>query len=224
MKRLLLPLIAALALPTAVNSETYLRLGIGSLKKDKTTTEHFSTGASDPPVLQKVIGEMNFEDGLLGDIAIGKEFKNFRGEISFQYHKGKLGDTYASADGITVKTITNDPQVNNLALMAIFYKDFYKEKKISPYLGIGFGYSHFLIDDSETTVGSYTENVDYEASNSFAYTFKGGMNYQINNKFGLFGEISYLSPIDLRGKTTQSEINFSEIDSYVFSTGIKITL
>ena len=44
------------------------------------------------------------------------------------------------------------------------------------------------------------------------------------NKFGLFGEISYLSPIDLRGKTTQSEINFSEIDSYVISTGIKITL
>ena len=71
---------------------------------------------------------MNFEDGLLGDIAIGKEFKNFRGEISFQYHKGKLGDTYASADGITIKTITNDPQVNNLALMAIFYKDFFISK------------------------------------------------------------------------------------------------
>ena len=224
MKRLLLPLLAALALPTAVNSETYLRLGVGSLKKDKTTTEHFSTGASDPPVLQKVIGEMNFEDCLLGGIAIGKEFKNFRGEISFQYHKGKLGDTYATADGITVQTTTNDPQVNSFALMAILYKDFYKEQKISPYLGIGFGYSHFLIDDYETTVGSYTENVENEASNSFAYTLKGGMTYQINNKLGLFGEISYLSPIDLRGKTTQSEINFSEIDSYVISTGIKITL
>ena len=224
MKRLLLPLLAALALPTAVNAETYLRLGVGSLKKDKTTTEHFSTGASDPPVSQKVIGEINFEDGLLGDIAIGKEFKNFRGEISFQYHKGKLGDTYATADGITVQTTTNDPQVNSFALMAILYKDFYKEQKISPYLGIGFGYSHFLIDDYETTVGSYTENVENEASNSFAYTLKGGMTYQINNKLGLFGEISYLSPIDLRGKTTQSEINFSEIDSYVISTGIKITL
>ena len=50
------------------------------------------------------------------------------------------------------------------------------------------------------------------------------MNYQINNKFGLFGEISYISPIDLKGKTTQSEINFSEIESYVLSTGIRIKL
>ena len=50
------------------------------------------------------------------------------------------------------------------------------------------------------------------------------MTYQINNKLGLFGEISYLLLIGLRGKTTQSEINFSEIDSYVISTGIKITL
>ena len=224
MKRLLLPLLAALTLPSAVNSETYMKLGFGSLKKDNTHTEHFSTGASDPPVSEKVIGEINFEDGFLGDIAIGKEFKNFRGEISFQYHKGKLGDTYATADGITVKTNTNDPQVNSFALMAIFYKDFYKEKILSPYLGIGFGYSHFLIDDYENTVPSYTENVDNEASNSFAYTFKGGMTYQINKKLGLFGEISYLSPIDLRGKTIQSEINFSEIDSYAISTGVKITL
>ena len=50
------------------------------------------------------------------------------------------------------------------------------------------------------------------------------MNYQINNKFGLFGEISYISPIDLKGKTTQSEINFSEIESYVLSTRIRLNL
>ena len=38
MKRFLIPLLATLALPTAVNAETYLRLGVGSLKKDSTTT------------------------------------------------------------------------------------------------------------------------------------------------------------------------------------------
>ena len=64
MRKLLIPLLAAIALPSAVNAETYLRLGVGSLKKDKTTTEHFSTGASDSPVSQKVIGEINFENGL----------------------------------------------------------------------------------------------------------------------------------------------------------------
>ena len=224
MSKLSILLLVSLALPTSVNSETYLRLGVGSLKKEKTTTEYFSTGASDPPVSQKVIGEINFKDGFIGDIGIGRAFKNFRGELSFQYHNGKLKDTYATASGVKVQTSTNNPKVNSLSLMAILYKDFYKEKKISPYIGVGFGYSYFLIDDLNETFGAVTENVDNRASNSLTYTYKGGMNYQINNKFGLFGEISYISPIDLKGKTTQSEINFSEIESYVLSTGIRIKL
>ena len=62
MSKLSILLLVSLALPTSVNSETYLRLGVGTLKKDKTTTEYFSTGASDPPVSQKVIGEINYTD------------------------------------------------------------------------------------------------------------------------------------------------------------------
>ena len=54
--------------------------------------------------MQKVIGEINFKDVFKGDIGIGREFKNFRGELSFRYHNGKLKDTYATTSGVKVKT------------------------------------------------------------------------------------------------------------------------
>ena len=73
-------------------------------------------------------------------------------------------------------------------------KDFPRESsKVTPYAGLGLGYTTFDADDQIATIAGTAYSFTFSEESVFTYALKGGIGYEASEKATLFTEASYMN-------------------------------
>jgi len=143
---------------------------------------------------------------------IGKEFGDWRLELA--YNQGTVKSDSFTLSGIGGKfTAAMEPDYEAKVKSYHFnvIKDFNKENKFSPYIGLGAGTTNIDIDAQTITVLTETVNSSSENISVFSWALIGGISYNVNESTSLFSEASYIRTAEFE---LDNEIIPNDKDNY----------
>lgn len=181
----------------------YGRIGIGlSMPGNSDILDYTIPGA-------RVTSE--FKKSMLGSIAVGQEYKNFRFEEELSYQSNE----YHGADIAGVNTPIKG-ELSALTFMVNGYFDFKNYTDYTPYLTAGLGASQMYISDLYVPAMGFgpTSDDDYV----MAYQLGFGLLYKMDSKISIDLNYRYFVPSDPDFNTVQTELA-----SHNISIGLKFT-
>ncbi len=121
-----------------------------------------------------------FDSGLSSEGGIGYDFGRVRTEVTYNYLNSDM-------KSITAGSVDVGVDVNSWFLTAAF--DFRARKQWQPYVAFGLGASDITFNDTKTvSTGEPKPSVIQGSDNVSSYIGKLGLNYDMNDRIGLFGE------------------------------------
>lgn len=139
--------------------------------------------------------------------AIGKKvFDDYRVELNFsQTDLISQGSTITSNNTPVTETADKHPELLVQNYQVFLYRDFNYSKKIKPYLGIGAGRTVYKSNERTSTIAPITCTTKSDYKYDYDYAVKTGLNYQINDTYDFFSEITYqnLKPFTLKDNAVQ---------------------
>tara|TARA_Y100001968_G_scaffold126347_1_gene115277 strand:- start:336 stop:1001 length:666 start_codon:yes stop_codon:yes gene_type:complete len=121
-----------------------------------------------------------FDSGLSAETGIGYDFGRVRTELTYNYLNSDM-------KSITAGSIDVGVDVNSWFFSAAL--DLRASKKWQPYIGFGLGTSDISFNDTKTVAtGEPKPSVVQGSDNVSSYIGKLGLNYDMNDRVGLFGE------------------------------------
>jgi len=167
-----------------------------------------------------ITGTLESDDSALNlNFGLGKEIGNYRVEGSYNQNQIKI-DTLkvGGLKGSYSPEVEVDAKYYQLNVL----RDFNKEKKFSPYVGVGVGFSSINIDEQSDVVQDvqgFSENAEIESEDdsAFSYSLTGGVSYNINKSASFYTEATYI-------KTTKIELgvlDLNDLSQTLISGGLR---
>ena len=208
-------LAAAIAFTSAIPSMVYAQ----DLAAPKSSTAGlyvtgqigYSLQASDSEAIGQNIAvdsdfpaEFDAGDGVVGGIGLGYKFdENFRIEGRFSYREGSFTETEFGTGGRDGEEYILDGDIHSTTLTVEGFYDFPNATAFTPYIKVGVGisdnsYSARLggqgaagFDPFDGAVDGYYDAYADGDSTQFSWNVGFGGNYNISQKFSLYGEYQY---------------------------------
>lgn len=231
--------ISAGAYAKNTESNSYVSLSFGNMSTksssiDGSFTNGFITGAgtSVPGGTElapdtQVGWQTGFKDGNSVNLAYGRNFDSFTGEIELSFlendvdrHSGvTVADTLAIDGedagilitgsenlGATVGQIVADGkgQLDATYLMLNLYKPFELGSAFTPYLGAGLGIADVDVEYNPSDVGIISDS-----DKVLAYQLIAGGSFAINDNFAIYGQYRYRATQDVDVKASLFDADFS---------------
>ena len=147
--------------------------------------------------------------GLTTGLGLGYGYGNgFRGALEFDYHGNDL-------DNVSGVTATGDAQT--LSLMVSGYYDFFRNKTVQPYVGLGFGFAQIDADGVSPVSGSAVNDDDM----AFAFHGSAGVSVALGQQTKLTFTYRYFSVPDLGFTTAAGAAVESDYASHDFLVGLR---
>ena len=97
------------------------------------------------------------------------------------------------------------------------YRDFPKDGKLSPYVGLGLGTTSIELQNYTTTVAGTDVVVTDDGRSLFSWDLKAGVTYDLSERTDLYGEMSYASTAEFN----EDGINYDRIKTFQLGAGVK---
>jgi len=126
---------------------------------------------------------VSFDTGFVAGGALGYAFGSvpIRTELEFAYRTGDASGMPAA--------VASGGDLASTSIMVNGYYMFQTATKFSPYLGLGLGYATEIDFDLDTPTGQQ----QYSDTGNFAYQLMLGTEYEISDRWALYGELRYFS-------------------------------
>ena len=152
------------------------------------------------------------------DIEFGKKIENWRLGLSYTHTSPKQSSVTATTGGVgATASISPKPTYDVDAIMFNVYRDFPKDGKFSPYVGVGLGSTSIEMQTYTTTVAGTDVTVTDDGRSLFTWDVKAGVTYELSEKTDLYGEFSYGSTSSF----DEDGINYDGIKSAQIGAGVK---
>ena len=152
------------------------------------------------------------------DIEFGKKIENWRLGLSYTHTSPKQANVTASTGGVgATASISPKPTYDVDSIMLNVYRDFPKEGKLSPYVGVGLGSTSIEMQTYTTTIAGTDVAVTDDGRSLFSWDVKAGVTYDLSERADLYGEFSYGST----GSFDEDGINYDGIKSAQLGAGVK---
>ena len=152
------------------------------------------------------------------DIEFGKQIENWRLGLSYTHTKPKAENITASTGGVgATASISPKPAFDANSIMFNVYRDFPKDGKLSPYVGLGLGTTSIELQNYTTTVAGTDVVVTDDGRSLFSWDLKAGVTYDLSERTDLYGEMSYASTAEFN----EDGINYDGIKTFQLGAGVK---
>jgi opacity protein-like surface antigen len=153
------------------------------------------------------------------DIEFGKQFnENWRLGLAYSHTEPKQENVTATTGGSGVTaSISPKPTYDVGSLMLNVYRDFPRDGKFAPYVGLGLGSTSIELQTYTTTVAGTDVTVTDDGRSVFSWDVKAGVTYELSDRTDLYGEIAY-------GQTSSFDedgINYDGIKNTNLGLGVK---
>ncbi len=155
--------------------------------------------------------------------ALGKEFKDWRVEFNYGISSLNTESITVTSGGATLSaTITPQLELDVKSYMLYGYKDFNKDEKFKPYIGLGLGYASLSAKDQVARVSGTRLSLKGAEESVFSYAIKGGTAYELSDKTSLFAEVVYqnLSSLSIES-AGYNATNYDSTDFVALVSGLK---
>tara|TARA_Y100000994_G_C15586725_1_gene398851 strand:- start:223 stop:873 length:651 start_codon:yes stop_codon:yes gene_type:complete len=152
------------------------------------------------------------------DIEFGKQIENWRLGLSYTHTSPKLENISATTGGVgATASISPKPSFDVDSIMFNVYRDFPRDGKLSPYVGIGLGSTDIKLQTYTTTVAGTDVAVIDDGRSLFSWDLKAGVTYDLSERADLYGELSYAQT----GDFNEDGVNYDGIKSLQLGAGVK---
>ena len=136
--------------------------------------------------------ESDIENVFGYEFEFGKEIENWRIGISYAASEPKQENVTASTGGVgATASISPKPTYDVKTIMFNVYRDFPREGKFTPYVGVGLGSTNVEMQTYTTTVAGTDVAVTDDGRDLFSWDLKAGLTYDLNDTTGIYGEVIY---------------------------------
>lgn len=157
------------------------------------------------------IVDAELDTGLATGLGLGYAYGNgMRGAIEFDYHSNDV-------DNVGTASASGDTQA--LSLMVSGYYDFFRNKKVQPYLGVGFGFAQVDADGVSPVSGSSINDDDL----AFAFQGSAGVAVKLSQRAKLTFTYRYFSVPDLGFTTAAGASVDSDYSSHDLLVGLRFS-
>ncbi len=205
--KLVLMIIAGMAVSTVAQAQGYLALGVGFSSLDESQFDSELGAIS-----------TDYDGGVVTRVAGGYQFASFRGEIELAKYENDVDSHSIGGSSLSGPT----GETPGLALMVNGYYDFATTSPFIPY--IGFGVGNIDLDFSSLGVDA-VPNVLNADDSVFAYQLMLGGTYALSPSTSIFGEYRYINSEDATVQTsfeTGGVETGIEYQANVFQVGVKL--
>jgi opacity protein-like surface antigen len=162
--------------------------------------------------------EADIENVFGYEFEFGKEIDNWRIGISYAASEPKQEKITASTGGVGASaSISPKPTYDVSTIMFNVYRDFPREGKFTPYVGVGLGSTSVELQTYTTTVAGTDITVTDDGRDLFSWDLKAGVTYDVNETTGIYGELIYHQTDSF----DEDGINYDGIKSTNLLAGIK---
>jgi len=154
-------------------------------------------------------------------IGIGKEINDYR--VEFNYSGGKVDSnsiTLTTGGNGVAASLSPKLELDFKSYMVYGFKDFERDSKFTPYIGIGAGISRISAKDQTTTVAGTQYQLIGSEEDVFSYSLKAGTNYEIAENTSLYAEAAYLNLASLT-VDKGTPINYDSTNIFALTAGLK---
>ena len=136
--------------------------------------------------------ESDIENVFGYEFEFGKEIENWRIGISYAASEPKQENVTASTGGVgATASISPKPTYDVTTIMFNVYRDFPRDGKITPYVGVGLGSTNVEMQTYTTTVAGTDVAVTDDGRDLFSWDLKAGLTYDLNDTTAIYGEVIY---------------------------------
>ncbi len=156
-------------------------------------------------------------------IGVGKEFDTYRVELNYSAATVET-DSISLTSGGNGVTATISPNLESDAksYMVYGFKDFENETKISPYFGVGLGFSTLSAKDQTATVAGTAYSLEGAEESVFTFALKGGVTYPIAENTSLYSEAMYQNFASYKVSEPGYEtVNYDSNSFFAVTAGLK---
>ena len=157
-------------------------------------------------------------------IGVGKEFDTFR--VEFNYSAATVEtDSISLTSGGNGVTATISPNLESdvKSYMVYGFKDFKNEtNNISPYFGVGLGFSTLSAKDQTASVAGTAYSLEGGEESVFTFALKGGITYPISENTSLYSEAMYQNLASYEVSEPGYEtVNYDSNSFFAVTAGLK---
>tara|TARA_Y100001968_G_scaffold85940_1_gene77008 strand:+ start:1451 stop:2110 length:660 start_codon:yes stop_codon:yes gene_type:complete len=162
--------------------------------------------------------ESDFENAFGYEFEFGKEIENWRIGISYAATEPKQKNITATTGGVGASaSLSPKPTYDVKTIMFNVYRDFPREGKFTPYVGVGLGSTNVEMQTYTTTVAGTDVAVADDGRNLFSWDLKAGLTYDLNDTTGIYGEVIYHQTDSF----DEDDINYDGIKSINLLAGVR---